>query len=391
VSGRSSSQRFRKRLNRRLYAALYRAYRAFFPTPPWTGSIPRDSLRRVLIVQQYGVGDMILATPLLGFLREQLPQAEIDVLASPRNAAVIAGDDRVARVFVRDNTWRGWLAVLPRLRARRYDVIFSGQAGRGLREGITASLIACRHTFKVSIWRPKRYQGLFTTVIRDPRGPVHNADRLLHMARRALGIRVGSSGDAGGRYPLRIAADAGADARADAFIRGHGLTGGFVAVNVSAYFADRDWPVDHCAAFLRVLLDRHPELRVVVTPAPGKTSTADDVARRCASSRVVVAPELSLPDLTALVRGALAVITPNTALVHLASAVRTPVVALYEPSTPDWVALWLPLGVPYRALTSQVGGSIRDLDPARVADAFDDLRREGHGLRAVALAAHPGL
>jgi ADP-heptose:LPS heptosyltransferase len=390
VSRPSSSRRFRKRLNRRLYRGLYRAYRTLFPTPPWTGRIPRESIRRLLIVQDYGVGDMILTTPLIAFLKEQAPDAEIDVLASPRNAAIIAGDERVARVFVHDHTWRAWLTVLPRLRARRYDVIFSGQAGRGLREGIIASLIARRHTFKVSIWRPKRYHGLFTIVIRGPRGLVHTADHLLHMARRALGTSPGSLGDAGARYPLRIAGDAGADAHAKAFIRGHGLTDGFVVVNVSARFADRDWPADHCAAFLCLLLERHPDLRVVITPAPGKTRAAEDVSRRCANSRVVVAPELPLPDLTALVRDALAVVTPNTAHLHLASACRTPVVALYGPSTPTWVALWLPLGVPYRALASRVGGSIWDVSPERVADAFDDLRREAHGLRAVALATHSG-
>jgi ADP-heptose:LPS heptosyltransferase len=388
VSRPSPSRRLRKRLNRRLYGGLYRAYRALFPTPPWTGHIARASLRRVLIVQHYGVGDMILTTPLFAFLKEQLPAAEIDVLASPRNAPVIAGDERVANVFVHDHSWRRWLSVLPRLRARRYDAILCGQAGKGLAEGLTASIAARATTYKISVWRPKRYHGLFTTVVRIPRSVSHTADRLLAMARYVLRLPDGIPGEAGSRYPIRTAADPRADAQADSFVREHGLERGFVVVNVSAHFAIRDWPPDQCAAFMALLLERHRDLAVVLTPAPGKTRPANEAAARFAGGRVVVAPELPLLALAALVRRAVAIVTPNTALVHLASACRRPVVALYAPQTRGEVELWLPLGVPYRALTSRLGGAIAEISPERVADAVDGLLREvGSTTDAAAVAA----
>jgi ADP-heptose:LPS heptosyltransferase len=319
---------------------------------------------------------MILTTPLIAFLNEQAPGVEIDVLASPRNAAVTAHDERLARVFVHDHTWRGWLTVVPRLRARRYDAILSGQAGRSFREGVLASAVARRHTYKISVWRPKRYHGLFTAVLRIPPSAAHTADRLLYIGRRMLGVSGPAAGDAGVRYPLRMATDAMAEVRADTFVRERGLGGGFVVVNVSAHFAVRDWPPEHCAASLALLLERHPDLSAVLTPAPGKSGPAREVAARCASPRVVVAAELPLPDLTALVRRALAVLSPNTALVHLASACGRPVVALYAWESPGWVALWLPLGVAYRALVSQPGAPVGEIPPSHVADAFDALRRD---------------
>lgn len=319
---------------------------------------------------------MILTTPLIAFLKEQAPDVEIDVLASPRNAAVIADDQRVAHLFVHNHTWRRWLRVLPKLRARRYDAVLSGQAGRGLREGLIASAVSHRRTYKVSVWRPKRYQGLFTTVLRVPPSAAHTADRLLALGRHALGLRGGTPGEAGSRYPLRIASDPRAEAEADALVRERGLEHGFVVVNVSAQFAIRDWPPDRCAAFITLFLERHRDLAVVLTPAPGKTRPAEEAAARFSGGRVVVAPELPLLALTALVRRAVAVVTPNTALVHLASASRRPVVALYAPQTPGEVELWLPLGVPYRALASPVRGAIGEIAPQRVADALDGLLRE---------------
>ena len=344
----------------------------------WAGSIARDALRRVLVVQHYGVGDMILTTPLLALLKEQLPDAEVDVLASPRNATIVADHPAVTRIYTHDHTWRGWLRVLPRLRARRYDAIFTGQAGKGLREGLTASLIAHSGTHKVSVWRAKRYQGLFTIVTRAPRRATHTADQVLHLGLHALGVNAPASSVAGRRYGLRMAEDSGAAERVDAFLAERRLES-FIVVNLSAHFAERDWASEHCARCVCELLDRHPDLSVVLTPAPGKARVTADVARRCASPRVTLAPVFPLLELASLVRRAAAVISTNTALVHLASACRRAVVALYAPKVPSDVSLWLPIGVPYRALASPLRGRVSDIPPQSIVDAFDELRRETAG------------
>jgi ADP-heptose:LPS heptosyltransferase len=104
------------------------------------------------------------------------------------------------------------------------------------------------------------------------------------------------------------------------------------------------------------------------------------VARRCASPRVMRAPVCPLPELASLVRRAIAVVSTNTALLHLASACRRPVVARYAPKVPADVTLWLPIGVPYRARAAPLRGAVRDIPPESIADAFDDLRREASGL-----------
>ncbi|MFN2565421.1 MAG: glycosyltransferase family 9 protein [Gemmatimonadaceae bacterium] len=376
MSARSSwSRRLRKRVNRRLYGALFRAYRALFPTPAWTGQIPRASLRRLLIIQHYGVGDLILTTPLIAFLKDQAPQAEIDVLASPRNAPVLAGDERVSRVFVHDHSWRRWLAVLPKLRARRYDATFSGQSAKGLDEGLTASLAAHRRTYKISVWRPKRYQGLFTTLTRVRPAGMHTAEHVLNLGYHALGMTMPPAGRALRAYPMRAPDDAAAGARVTAFVADRQLEP-FIIVNLTAFYASRDWAPEHCARFVLLLLERHADLAVVVTPAPRKPEAAGEVVRRCASPRVTLAPMFALLELASLVRHAAVVVSTNTALVHLASACRRPVVAVYAPELPADATLWLPVGVPYRALASPMRGVVSDIAPEAIADAFDELRRE---------------
>jgi ADP-heptose:LPS heptosyltransferase len=179
---------------------------------------------------------------------------------------------------------------------------------------------------------------------------------------------------------VRVGSDAMADARAATFLADNGV-GRFVLLNVAAHFAVRDWPPARCVAFLELQLERRPELRVVVTQAPGKEAQAAETVRLAKNSRVLLAPSLPLLAVAALVRRADAVISVDTALVHLASACGRPVVALYAPVVPADVSLWLPIGVPYRALASPLGGSVGDIPPASVAEATAQLLDETSGGR----------
>jgi ADP-heptose:LPS heptosyltransferase len=248
-----------------------------------------------------------------------------------------------------------------------------------MREAFTASLIAHRDTYKISIWRPKRYQGLLTATVRVPPSATHTAERLLFIGQYAFGINNPVRGTASGRYAPRMAADDRADAQAAAFLSAHSLTR-FVLVNVAAHFAVRDWPAGHCATFIALLLERHRDLGVVVTRPPGKEASAREVVSRLRDSRVVLAPALPLLTLAALVRRSMVVVSPDTALVHLASACRRPVVALYAPVVPSDVTLWLPLGVPYRALTSRLRGGVGEIAPQQILGALEELLREADGL-----------
>jgi ADP-heptose:LPS heptosyltransferase len=365
----------RRRANRQFYRVMFRVYRWLFPTPRWTGPLEPTAVRRILIVRDDRVGDMVLTTPLLAFLRHTAPQAEIDILASRANAPIVEHDPRVARVFVNDRTWRWWVWTLPRLRGRRYDVVLNPITRHPFRQGLIASLVARRETYKLSGWRPVRFQGLFTKAFRVPLRAAHMAESVLAVGQLAFGRRAEIGHEGIERFPVYVAPDPSADERVEDYLAAHDLDE-FVLVNISAASeSDREWPPEQAAVVVRQLLDRHGGLTVVITPAPGKEDLARQTARLVGGS-VRVAPVFPLVDLVALVRRARLVVSPSTAPVHLASATGRPIVALYAPQHPNDVPLWLPLGVPYRAVVSELRQVMGDIAPGRVADAFDELWEE---------------
>src|SRR5712672_3537423 len=81
---------------------------------------------KILVISLAGIGDTLLATPLIHLLREQCPEAVIDLLAMyPGSAELLAGNPRINRIhqhnFIKER-WLSNFSFLSSLRRERYDV-----------------------------------------------------------------------------------------------------------------------------------------------------------------------------------------------------------------------------------------------------------------------------
>jgi ADP-heptose:LPS heptosyltransferase len=364
--------RLRRRANRRLYRLLTVAYRTAFRTVHARRLRP-DELHRVLIIRNDAVGDLVVTTPILSFLAEVAPRAQVDVLASRSNFSLLAADERVYECHVSPTTTRGWVSLLQSLRRRRYDAIYSLRYGRAMREGLLSSVVAGRSTQKISVFRPKRYHGLFTRLVRTPRRAAHMAERLLYVV--AASLDLGSKGPDASleHYPMRLAIGARSEALVEDFLTTHGVKD-FVVVNFSAREPERDWPASHCARVIGELARRHEDLTFVLTAPASRSGDAAAIVEACSGRHVVVFP--SSPDLqalAALIRRARLVITPDTAAVHIAAATGRPVLGLYLQQR---TRLWLPYGVPYRLVYAEPGAPIASIAGPAIVDAFEELHAE---------------
>ncbi len=124
---------------------------------------------------------------------------------------------------------------------------------------------------------------------------------------------------------------------------GAAVAAGAVVVHPGASVPARTWSVEHWCALVDALASRGH--RVVVTGSPAERPLTAAVAS-VASARVIdLGGATDLAELAAVLRAAAVVCTGNTGPMHLAAAVRTPVVALFPPTVP--AARWRPWGVPH--------------------------------------------
>jgi heptosyltransferase-2 len=269
----------------------------------------------ILVVRFGALGDVILTTPLLRALHQRHPGARITLVTKAAWEPLFASHPHVSAVEALQ-PGESLLSLARRLRATAWDHRLDLHGS--LRSRLLRQLLGGRW----GGWRkPRLRRALRVWTHRrlgpDP-GPV--AEQYFAAA-RTLGV-VPDGG------PLEIHPAPEDDARASAFAP----SGRFVAVAPGASRATKRWPPAHWEQLARSL--REVGIPTVAVGAAGERGLVPAVADACA---------IGLGPTAALLRRAATVVANDSGLMHLATAVGTPVIALFGPTVPD-------LGYgPYRA------------------------------------------
>ena len=310
-----------------------------------------DSIRRALVVKLRHHGDVLLSSPVFQVLRNRAPQAEIDALLYDDTRDMLAGHPAIARIHGIDRGWkrqglveqaRRESSLLGALRERRYQLLVhltDHWRGAWLAQALRPRWSVAPERANV-FWRWS-----FTHRYKLPqRTPRHTVEANLDALRR-LGIYPGEE-----EKPLVMVPGAEAQARADSLLAAAGLAPrGFIHVHPTSRWLFKTWTEAQSAELLRRLArDGH---RIVVTSAPDPREKAI-VARTLGEAGVAVTDlsgELSLRELAALTGRARLFFGVDSAPMHIAAAMGTPVVALFGPSGEKE---WGPWRVPHRVVTS---------------------------------------
>ncbi len=94
------------------------------------------------------------------------------------------------------------------------------------------------------------------------------------------------------------------------------------------------WPATHFAQLANTILQADPEAQVVLLGSPKDNAVCDEIKALCPSVHHL-AGKTSLDQAIALIASAAAVVSNDSGLLHIASALNRPVIALYGPTDPD--------------------------------------------------------
>lgn len=115
-------------------------------------------------------------------------------------------------------------------------------------------------------------------------------------------------------------------------------------------------------------------IATVVISAPGDNHLRRNGVMKSGSTRALEYPEVgtaSLLEIASLIEGARIVVTPDTAIVHFASAIETPVVSLFSPILHD--REWLPHRAEHAVVLAYDGKPVALIASKRITDAVDQL------------------
>ena len=302
-----------------------------------------ESVSKILVLKLWGMGSIVLASPMLERLRERHPHARIDFLSLGENAAILDLIPQLDRRLTLDLGGGipaflfATLQSLSRLRRERYDLLYD------LEFFTRFSAIFSR------LVRPRRSHGFSSKS--QWRGRLHDVqvpfNAYHHVALNFLALLRGDpmdpidtspiEGDAA-LPPLRAPESTWQACRARlAADPAWREDGPLVVVNPNAgdMALERRWPSERVAELLAHLCARRERV-VVAIGAPAEREYVESVIRAARlEGRVVnAAGRIDVPQLVALLGRAAVVVTNDSGPLHLASAAGASTVALFGPETP---------------------------------------------------------
>jgi ADP-heptose:LPS heptosyltransferase len=316
---------------------------------------------KILIVQLGRLGDFILATPMFRGLKQAYPACRIHVLASRHNAELARMQSELERVYVHSKKLGDTLKLLAALKRERYDWWIDPKDHYSHAGSFFARWANAER--KVGFNRREGRKIFEVELVSLEENHTHAAQRNL-AALRALGLAVEEA-----RPSLHV--EAAAQEALARFLRTHGLTR-YVCVNLSAGNEIRYWPLARWNSFLRLIQN---EARDFVLIAEAKDAhLAHTLTAQFA--RAFYFPTRSLGDLLAVVQRAEIVVSPDTAVIHVAAAFDRPVLGLY--SNHEWnYKKFYPLSTHCRvALPPWPGGLIKDISCESAVEKFNELSGE---------------
>jgi heptosyltransferase I len=277
---------------------------------------------RFLLVRLGSLGDIVHALPAAAALRDTFPEARIDWVVDLKWERLLEGNSDLSNVIsLRSKSASGISAAVRLLRSAKYThaIDFQGLYKSALLA--FASGAPRRIGFQHSYAR-EGFASLFYTDRLNPRGP-HKVDHNLTLAERA-GAAIGNA-----RFSLAIRPQD--DERVSHELAAHDLHEYFV-LNPGGGWRSKCWPAERYGELHRQLAEQY-SFRGVVTFGPGEEELAQQIIRVAGNPAPVALP-FELGPLMAALRRAKCVVSADTGPLHLASALKTPVVGLFGPTDP---------------------------------------------------------
>lgn len=278
-------------------------------------------------------GDLFIRIPVIEALKKQYPDAEISVIVDPNNVDVLSNHPDVAEVFPFSRNKKpllkylaGAMVSIRRLRRHGFDLsvnLYSGGSSPLIMKLINARVRlgfdhsrALRRSNNLLARHPSFCQHWTTAfaAVLEPLGI------------DAASVRRGTSyycRDESKQYAQGLLQPYG-DAE-------------FIALNLGAGSADKRWPIDRFVALARQASSRYGMVPVVFTN-PGMESLAAQFAQAYAPyGEVLHLPRIPLDQEAAIMERCSVMVTGDTALLHIASGLKCPILALFTHTRPEAV------------------------------------------------------
>lgn len=316
-----------------------------------------SNMKKILILSIPGIGNTIMITPMLEFIHKNIENADIIVLVTltgskevlekhPFVREVISVDGRMFHKFLDK------LRILLMLRSLKFDICITAFPANDIRYNILAWLTGAKHRIGHS-YPTKRLRTL--SFLQNTKIPMslsrHDVLQNLDLL-KPLGVSVESNDG----IKIKVWRCSGDAHKAKQFLNERGIRPAEMLIGIHPGSSEnrkmiyKRWPKEKFAALGDMILEECPGARVLLFGGPEEDELKREVATMM-NGRPVIVSELSIREVSSVIEQCALLICNDSGLMHVACAMKVPVVAIFGPTDP---AATVPYGTRYVVATQNM-------------------------------------
>ena len=276
---------------------------------------------KFLCIRLSSIGDIILTTPIIRSLRTKFPHAQIDFLVSKPFVSLLQGNPAISNIIPYDKT-------LPLKNILKYKDEIKNKFGTydfiiDLQNNNRSKIFRCGLGHRIlSIPKRRLYKWCLVALKKRVSAPRHVVDNYFIPVKK-LGAAADNQGT-----EVNISASFRLPEKSSPSIK-------TIAIAPGATHFTKRLPAEILAEAMR-LINSKGEFRFVVAGGRDDVATAEILEKLFGGKNFMsFAGKLALDETAALLSQADLLITNDTGLMHIGSAVKTPILAIFGSTVPD--------------------------------------------------------
>ncbi|MGM0442130.1 MAG: lipopolysaccharide heptosyltransferase II [Elusimicrobiota bacterium] len=285
----------------------------------------KRGINKILCISTTGIGNMVLYTPVIRTLDSRFPGAEITLLCSSREAGAVLEDSNIVdKIIVLDKSKaKNYFTVLKKVRRENIDMVIGSYLDRSFKVGVFAWLTKAY----IRVGYRKGLQKFFYNYLTDLRTHEHEVNLNLDLLKPVKGEQVINE-------PVFKLTDENLKF-ADNFLESGSEYFGFHPGAGSQIGGGRikRWAPERFAE-VADKLNKKFNSKIIIFGGPGEEDLSQKVENYMKSDAVNAVGKFGLKKTAALIKKCRLFVTNDSGLMHIASAFKVPVAAIFGPTLP---------------------------------------------------------
>ncbi|PIP68610.1 MAG: hypothetical protein CO035_01110 [Candidatus Omnitrophica bacterium CG_4_9_14_0_2_um_filter_42_8] len=276
----------------------------------WGRLMKLSNVRKILFITLSNIGDVILTLPVLSALKDNFPEAGIDIVVGPRPREVFKKDPRANRVFIYDKYagFKDKITFIKKLKAEKYDLAIDMKAS------LLPLLIGAK------------YRSAIFPIARS--GIKHK--RLIHLeSLRPFGLIY--------KKQKNIYIDDEARKKIEDILQTSGIKDADIIIGVCPGSKShlKQWKKQGFASVINSILG-NSQYKVILIGDTNEAGISKEIAAAVRQQGVIdLTGKTSLNELFALIEKFNLLLTGDSASLHIASDLGVRVAAIFGPTDPE--------------------------------------------------------